>query len=81
MAQQHFLTPDRLHDRPFTAGHPFRRSLSPGRRWTMLLVFVLLCSVIGAYLFITDARRVKNMAQNELSRILGGTVSVGSAKL
>jgi hypothetical protein len=78
---QTFLTPDRFYDRPWQAGHPFGRKPSGGRRWTMLLIFVLLCSIIGAYLFITDSRRVKAMAQSELSRILGGQVIVGSAKL
>src|SRR3954466_8061117 len=78
---QTFLTPDRFIDRPWQSGHPSGRKPSGGRRWTMLLIFVLLCSIIGAYLFITDSRRVKSMAQNELSRILGGQVIVGSAKL
>ena len=63
MSQLSFLNPDRLHDRPWrSAGHPFNRQLSLKRRWTMLLVFALLCALIGGYLFITDSRRVKSMA-------------------
>lgn len=81
MAQQRFLTPDRLYDRPFTAGHPFRRSPSAGRRWGMLSVFILLCTLIGGYLFVTDSTRVKKMAESELSRLIGGPVTVGEAKL
>ena len=81
MAQQRFLTPDRLYDRPFSAGHPFGRTPSSGRRWGMLIIFVLLCSVILAYLWVTDATRVRNLAQSELTRLIGGRVTVGRAKL
>src|SRR4051794_7448376 len=81
MPQQTFLSPDRLHDRPFAAAHPFVRSPSAPRRWTMLSIFVLLCALIGAYLYVTDAKRVRRMAESELSRMLGGTVTVAKAKL
>jgi hypothetical protein len=82
MSHPTFLNPDQLHDRPWrSAGHPFNRQLSAKRRWTMLLVFALLCALIGGYLFITDSRRVKVMAENELSKLIGGPVVVGRAKL
>src|SRR5438552_3083732 len=82
MSHQTFLSPDRLHDRPWrSAGHPFNRHLSAKRRWFMIVLFALLCSIIGGYLFITDARRVKAMAENELSKLVGGPVTVGRAKL
>src|SRR5512138_3489395 len=81
MAQQRFLSPDRLYERPFAAAHPFLRTPSAPRRWTMLCVFVLLCAIIGTYLFVTDSRRVQRMAESELSRLLGGPVTVGKAKL
>ena len=79
---QTFLTPDRLDDRPWRAGaHPFNRNLSAKRRWIMLAIFFLLCSIIGGYLFVTDARRVRILAEGELSKLVGGTVKVGRAKL
>src|SRR3954447_6362843 len=81
MAQQRFLSPDRLYERPFAAAHPFVRSPSPARRWTMLSIFILLCAIIGSYLFVTDAKRVKRLAESELSRLIGGPVTVGKAKL
>ena len=78
---QTFLTPDRLYDRPWRAGHPFNRSPSAKRRWTMLALFAVLCTIIGGYLWITDARRVRALAESELGKIIGGPVSVGRAKL
>src|SRR5687768_8685253 len=81
MAQTRFLSPDRLYERPFAAAHPFVRSPSAARRWSMLIIFVLLCALIGAYLFVTDVTRVREMAESELSRLLGGPVTVGRAKL
>lgn len=81
MAQQRFLSPDRLYERPFAAAHPFVRSPSAPRRWTMLCIFVLLCAIIGAYLYVTDAKRVRRLAESELSRLLGGPVTVEKAKL
>src|SRR5207247_370338 len=47
----------------------------------MLALFALLCSIIGGYLFITDSRRVKAMAETELSKLVGGPVTIGRAKL
>src|SRR5438309_1924046 len=82
MSQQTFLSPDKLYDRPWRAGvHPFNRQLSAKRRWCMLAIFFLLCSIIGGYLFVTDSRRVKVLAEQELSRLVGGNVTVGRAKL
>src|SRR5439155_15684097 len=79
---QTFLSPDRLHDRPWrSAGHPFNRHLSATRRWIMLAIFCLLCTIIGGYLFVTDSRRVKVLAEQELSKLVGGPVIVGRAKL
>src|SRR5436309_2007311 len=79
--QQTFLNPDRLHDRAWRYGHPFNHTPSGKRRWTMLAIFALLCSLIGAYLFVTDSRRVKRLAETELSKLVGGPVTVGRAKL
>ena len=78
---QTFLSPDRLYDRHWRPGHPFRRNPSAKRRWTMLLLFAFLCALIGGYLYITDPSRVKQLAESELTRIIGGHVTVGKAKL
>jgi hypothetical protein len=47
----------------------------------MLLLLLVLCTIIGAYLWITDSRRVRAMAESELSKLVGGPVTVGHAKL
>ena len=78
---QTFLSPDRLYDRHWRPGHPFRRTPSAKRRWTMLLLFASLCGLIGGYLYITDPNRVKLLAESELTRLIGGHVTVGKAKL
>jgi hypothetical protein len=47
----------------------------------MICLFVLLGCIIGGYWFVTDSNRVKAMAQNYLSGLLGGRVVVGKATL
>jgi hypothetical protein len=47
----------------------------------MMVVLFLLCVVIGAYWYITDSRRVKAMAEQYLTSVLGGPVKVGKANL
>src|SRR5689334_17471216 len=74
-------TPDRLFDRTWRPGHPFRPRVSGARRWAMSVVFVTLITVIGGYLYLTDANRVRGMAERYLSELLGGPVKVGDATL
>jgi hypothetical protein len=47
----------------------------------MLVLFVFLCAVIGGYWYLTDADRVRGMAETYLSKVLGGRVDVGQANL
>lgn len=47
----------------------------------MLIIFVLLSMVIGVYWFLTDARRVRAMAEDYLSELSGAQVTVGKATL
>ena len=48
-------TADRLFDRPWRPGHhPFGKSPSRLRRWVMVTTLLVLCSLIGAYLYYTD---------------------------
>jgi len=74
-------SPDRLFDRTWRAGHPFCQRLSAGRRWSMICLFALLLGIIGAYWYVTDSSRVKMMAEDYLSGLLGGRVEVGKATL
>src|SRR5450432_156621 len=78
---QSALTPDRLFDRTWRPGHPFRPRISGMRRWAMGFVLFLLCIIIGGYWWITDSTRVKQMAEAYLSTLLGGPVKVDSATL
>jgi hypothetical protein len=74
-------SPDRLFDRTWRAGHPFRQRLSAGRRWGMIGLFLVLGGIIGGYWYVTDSNRVKTMAEDYLSGLLGGRVVVGKATL
>lgn len=74
-------TPDRLLDRTWRAGHPFRPRLSAVRRFTMWIFLILLIALIGTYWYLTDASRVRAMAQDYLSRLSGGHVEIGKATL
>jgi len=74
-------TPDRLLDRTWRAGHPFRPRLSVARRMIMWVFLLILVSLIGVYWYLTDAKRVRSMAQDYLSRLSGGHVEIGKATL
>src|SRR5688572_25706885 len=74
-------SPDRLFDRTWRPGHPFRPRLSGSRRWGMTLLFGVLCGVIGAYWYITDSVRVRGLAEDYLTQLLGGPVTVREATL
>jgi hypothetical protein len=47
----------------------------------MIVLLLLLTAIIGGYLYITDSNRVRAMAESYLSKVLGGPVEVGSARL
>ncbi|WP_428939209.1 hypothetical protein [Fontivita pretiosa] len=47
----------------------------------MGVLLCLLWAIIGAYWFITDSRRVRQMAQTYLTQLVGGPVTVGDATL
>src|SRR4051812_40399022 len=74
-------TPDRLFDRTWRPGHPYRPRLSQRRRVAMVIVFVVLCATIGAYRFFTNSQRVRVQAEEYLARLTGGYVHVGGATL
>src|SRR5688500_16461399 len=75
------LSPDQLFDRPWRWGHPFARRTGRFRRWAMTGLLLLLCAVIYTYSHLTDATRVRQMAESYLSQLLGGRVVVGRATL
>ena len=47
----------------------------------MIIIFFLLCAIIGGYTYLTDSRRVREMAEAYLSNMLGGRVEIGQATL
>jgi hypothetical protein len=73
--------PDRLFDRTWRPSHPLRPKLSAARRWGMLILLLTLCAVIIAYNWLTNPQRVREMAGNYLSELLGGEVTIGKANL
>ena len=73
--------PDRLLDRAWRSGHPFRPRCGRLRRWSMLVLFVTLSLMIGGYNYLTDSNRVRSMAETYLTRLVGGRVEVGGATL
>src|SRR5438067_576795 len=74
-------TPDRLFDRTWRPGHPYRPRLSFRRRIVMIILFLMLCAMIGAYQYFTNANRVRQQAEQYLARLTGGNVSVRRASL
>ncbi len=74
-------TADHLFDRPWRAGRPFKPATGRARRWSMILLLLLLCAVIGGYGYLTDSQRVRRMAETYLSNLVGGRVEVGRATL
>src|SRR3954470_1755095 len=74
-------TPDRLFDRTWRPGHPYRPRLSIRRRVVMIVLFLILCGLIGAYRYFTNSNRVRAQAEQYLSKLTGGTVSVRRATL
>ncbi len=75
------VTPDRLFDRTWRAGHPFRPRTGRLRRWAMIMLLVVLSLTIGGYGYLTDSRRVRVMAELYLTRLIGGRVEVEDATL
>ena len=47
----------------------------------MTLLFALLCGIIGAYWYITDSVRVRGLAEDYLTQLLGAPVTVRDATL
>ncbi|HZZ41581.1 MAG TPA: hypothetical protein VFE58_01465 [Tepidisphaeraceae bacterium] len=72
---------EQVLERRWRGGHPFRPRLSWRRRVGMMALFILLCAVIGTYWYLTDANRVRAMAETYLTKVLGGRVDVGQANL
>ena len=47
----------------------------------MGIALLVLCGVIGGYWYATDSNRVRGKAQEYLSRLIGGHVTIGEATL
>ena len=74
-------TPDSLFDRTWRPGHPYRPRLTLRRRLIMVALFLILCALIGAYQYFTNATRVRQQAEQYLTQLTGGHVTVGKASL
>src|SRR4051812_14038796 len=74
-------SPEHLFDRTWRPGHPFRPRLSRWRRFMMGMLLLLLCAIIGGYAWVTDSTRVRGMAEDYLSRLVGGHVRIHNATL
>src|SRR5688500_10621370 len=75
------LTPGRQFDRPRRWGHPSARRTGRFRRCAMTALLLVVGGVIHTYSHLTDATRVREMAESYLSTLLGGRVVVGRATL
>lgn len=76
-----FSSSPRVPDALWNQGSPMRRRLSKFRRYSMMILLLLFCAIIGAYTVVTDSSRVRAAAEDYLSRITGGDVKVGKATL
>jgi len=74
-------TPHRLFDRRWRSGHPFCPRLGRMRRVVMTVLLLTFALIIGAYNYLTDATRVRTMAEAYLSQVIGGKVEVRNARL
>ena len=74
-------TPERLFDRTWRPGHPYRPRLSIRRRVVMIVLFLILSGLIGTYRYFTNENRVRAQAEQYLTRLTGGEVSVRRATL
>src|SRR5687768_11804318 len=81
LMSRYSLSPERLFDRPWRSGHPFRPRCGRARRVMMMILLIILCMVIGGYNYVTDSERVRQMAESSLSGLIGGRVQVGGATL
>ena len=75
------INPSCLLGRHWWSRHPFRPHRGRFRRVAMSSLFVTLILVISAYSYLTDSNRVRAMAQDYLSHLLGGRVEIGGATL
>jgi hypothetical protein len=75
------VQPDLPVARLWRPGYPLRPRCSGFRRVAMLLLLAVLGGVIGSYMVLTDPQRVRIAAEEYLTNLLGGPVSVGRASL
>lgn len=75
------ITPDRLFDRSWHMGRPFGHRTSMLRNIVMFLLLLVLAGVILLHWYLTDANRVKSMAEHYLGGAMHTRVTVGRASL
>jgi len=69
------------HGRHWRPRHPLRPRVSRRRRRITAIISLVLWLIIGAYVYLTNESRVRAMAQSQLSRLCGGRVEIGHARL
>lgn len=74
-------TPEHLFDRTWRPGHPHRPARGRIRSLFVLTLLVALLGLIFGYIRLTDADRVRAMAEEYLSDLLGTSVEVERASL
>ncbi|HEY1687219.1 MAG TPA: hypothetical protein VGG19_20835 [Tepidisphaeraceae bacterium] len=75
------LHPQHLLRQRWKSMHPFRPRVTRKRRYTWVAAFLLLSSVIVAYVYVSDPKRLKGMAETYLSSALDADVKIGQARL
>ena len=67
--------------------HAWSRCRAPSRyfrfaaRCVCLIALLIMVATIGAYVYWTEPHRVRGLAENFLSRVINGDISIGQAKL
>jgi hypothetical protein len=72
---------DDLFERPWRTGRPYLPRVHRRRQIIMLAFLVVMLCLIGAYWHLTDPARVRRMAQEYLSTMVGGRVDIRRASL
>src|SRR5580693_7123178 len=65
------LNPQRLFDRLWRARHPLRPRRSRWHTAAIVLLLLFFVGVIGGYNYLTNSERVRGMARDYLSGLLG----------
>ena len=68
-------------DRPWRLRHPLRPRIGHTRRVVMVVLMLLLWTMLGAYFYITNENRLRQIAADSLGSMVGGHVTIEHADL